>query len=117
VLVLNRREAEKVIIANEIAIQVIRIGRDSVKLGIDAPSHIKVYRDEIRDNIAKDRPAEVKPQIPSRDILEAVSRVGELAKQLGVPTSQFLDELIQKFLAANPDTVQSESSLSNEHKN
>jgi len=103
VLVLNRKEDERVIIANEIAVQVIRIGRDTVKLGIEAPSHIKVHRDEIRGNIARESPKDVQPQIPPRDVLEAVGRVGELAQKLGVPTREFLDDLIRRFHGAHGD--------------
>ena len=102
-LVLNRKEDERVIIANEIAVQVIRIGRDTVKLGIEAPSHIKVHRDEIRGNIARESPRDVQPQIPPKDVLDAIGRVGDLAQKLGMPTTEFLDDLIRRFHAGRDD--------------
>ena len=46
-LVVTRKKDEKLIIGNEIEIQVLRIGRDNVRLGIKAPAHISIYRNEI----------------------------------------------------------------------
>jgi carbon storage regulator len=46
-LVVTRKKDEKLIIGNEIEIQVLRIGRDNVRLGIKAPAHISIYRYEI----------------------------------------------------------------------
>ena len=96
-LVLARKTDEKIIIANQIAVQVVRISRENVKLGIDAPSHIKVQRDEIHADIARENPAEVKPQIPSKDTLEALAQVEELAGTLGMSTSELLREMIRRF--------------------
>ena len=50
-LVVTRKKDEKLIIGNEIEIQVLRIGRDNVRLGIKAPSHISIYRYEIYEAI------------------------------------------------------------------
>ena len=41
-LVVTRKKDEKLIIGNEIEIQVLRIGRDNVRLGIKAPAHISI---------------------------------------------------------------------------
>ena len=53
-LVVTRKKDEKLIIGNEIEIQVLRIGRDNVRLGIKAPSHISIYRYEIYEAIKKE---------------------------------------------------------------
>ena len=50
-LVVTRKKDEKLIIGNEIEIQVLRIGRDNVRLGIKAPAHISIYRYEIYEAI------------------------------------------------------------------
>src|SRR5215471_18561453 len=53
-LVVTRKKDEKLIIGNEIEIQVLRIGRDNVRLGIKAPSHISIYRYEIYEAIKQE---------------------------------------------------------------
>ena len=48
-LVLTRREGEKMIIAGEIEITVCQIGAGRVKIGVKAPPHVHIYRAELRD--------------------------------------------------------------------
>lgn len=49
-LILSRKRDEKIIMTakdgTEIAVTVTQIRRDRVRLGIEAPEHIKVHRDE-----------------------------------------------------------------------
>ena len=74
-LVVTRKKDEKLIIGNEIEIQVLRIGRDNVRLGIKAPTHISIYRYEIYEAIKQENVTAVKSQIPDKDALEAISKV------------------------------------------
>ncbi len=50
-LVLTRRPNESVIIANNIKITVVSVGPGRVKLGIEAPPHVRVDRQEIHDKL------------------------------------------------------------------
>ena len=57
-LVLSRKLNEKIVIDGNIVITVVKIDRNQVRLGIEAPGHIPVYREEIiplarqeRDNV------------------------------------------------------------------
>lgn len=74
-LVVTRKRDEKLIIGNEIEIQVLRIGRDNVRLGIKAPPHISIYRHEIYEMIKQENDSAVKSQIPDKDTLDAISKV------------------------------------------
>lgn len=63
-LVLSRKIDERIMIGDQIEISVVDIKGDQVKIGIQAPGHIKVYRQEVyeaiqRENIeaARARPA------------------------------------------------------------
>jgi len=47
VLTLTRSVGEKLIIAPDIEITIIRVHRRQVKLGIIAPKQIKIYRSEL----------------------------------------------------------------------
>ena len=46
-LVLSRKINEKIVIDHEIVITVVKIDRNQVRIGIEAPGHIPVYREEI----------------------------------------------------------------------
>ena len=46
-LVLTRREGEEIIIGDDIVLTVISIQRDKIRLGIKAPKHVRVDRQEV----------------------------------------------------------------------
>jgi carbon storage regulator len=46
-LVLSRKLNEKIIINGDIVVTVVKIDRNQVRIGIEAPGHIPVYREEI----------------------------------------------------------------------
>jgi carbon storage regulator len=47
VLVLSRKIGESIVIAGDIVVTVVELGRGRVQIGIEAPTHIPVYRNEI----------------------------------------------------------------------
>lgn len=52
-LILSRKVDEKIRIGNDILIQVISISGDQVKIGVDAPKNVKVFRQEVFDDIQR----------------------------------------------------------------
>lgn len=46
-LVLSRKEAERIRLGNSIVVTVVRVCGDKVRLGIEAPSDVLVLRDEL----------------------------------------------------------------------
>jgi len=52
-LVLTRKTGQKIIIANDIEVIILETKGDAVKLGIEAPKHISIYREEIYEEIKK----------------------------------------------------------------
>ncbi|TWT58372.1 hypothetical protein KOR42_17460 [Thalassoglobus neptunius] len=46
-LVLTRKKNETIQIGDDIVIKVISTGRGKVKIGIDAPAHVRVLRGEL----------------------------------------------------------------------
>ncbi len=54
-LVLSRRERERIRVGDSIVITVVRVGRDRVRLGIEAPPEVLVLRDELESRHDRDR--------------------------------------------------------------
>jgi carbon storage regulator len=71
-LVLSRKIDERIMIGDQIEISVVDIKGDQVKLGISAPTQVKVYRKEVYQAIQKENieAARVKPSaLPTLDDL------------------------------------------------
>lgn len=47
-LVLSREEGERIFIGGDIVVTLVRIRGNKVRLGIDAPEHVAVLREEVR---------------------------------------------------------------------
>lgn len=48
-LVLSRKSGERILIGEDIKITIVRIGPNTVRLGIDAPGHLNIVREELCD--------------------------------------------------------------------
>jgi carbon storage regulator len=64
-LILTRKLNETIMIGDKIEISVVEIKGDHVKLGIEAPKNVKVYRQEVYAAIQKENieAAQAKPEI------------------------------------------------------
>jgi carbon storage regulator len=58
-LILSRKLNEKIMIGDDVSISVIEIRGDQVKLGVDAPRSVKVFRREVFDAILEENRAAV----------------------------------------------------------
>lgn len=52
-LILSRKQNEKIRIGSDITINVLAISDTQVKIGIDAPSNVKILREEIYEDVKK----------------------------------------------------------------
>jgi carbon storage regulator len=80
-LVVTRKKDEKLIIGNEIEVQVLKISKESVRIGIKAPNHISVHRFEVYESILAANLAAAKSSGKKKKLL------GHLAKQMGASRS------------------------------
>ncbi len=53
-LILSRKEEESIVIGDEVIIKVISIDKGSVKLGFEAPPHMLILREELKEAIANE---------------------------------------------------------------
>ncbi|MGB9885469.1 MAG: carbon storage regulator CsrA [Moorellales bacterium] len=52
-LVLTRRRGQSILIGDQIRITIVGLGEDQVRVGIEAPKDISVYREEIYEAIKR----------------------------------------------------------------
>ena len=50
-LVLSRKVGERLLIGDQIAITVVRIQGGGVRIGVEAPSHLAVVREELKERL------------------------------------------------------------------
>ena len=58
-LILSRKINEKIMIGDDISISIIEIRGDQVRIGVDAPKSVKVFRQEVFDAIRAENKAAV----------------------------------------------------------
>jgi carbon storage regulator len=75
-LVFTRRRNEAIMIGDGIRIEVLRVGRDGVRLGVVAPPDVPVHRKEIYDQI---REANRKAASAPHDLSEVAKRLQKQA--------------------------------------
>jgi carbon storage regulator len=78
-LVLTRKTGQKLIIANDIEIVILETKGESVKIGINAPKHISIYREEIYEEIRKAN-LQATQQVQSSSLDVAVEAAANLIK-------------------------------------
>jgi carbon storage regulator len=57
VLQLTRKPGETIVIGDEVRVQVIQIAGGAVRLGIDAPRSVPIYREEIWNAVSQENAA------------------------------------------------------------
>jgi len=55
-LVLSRRQSERIRLGDSIVVTIVRVSGDKVRLGIEAPPDVLVLRDELRPHPAANEP-------------------------------------------------------------
>ncbi|MDR1986645.1 MAG: carbon storage regulator CsrA [Treponema sp.] len=56
-LILSRKVNEKIMIGEDISIAIIEIQGDHIRIGVDAPKAVKVFRQEVFDSIKSENKA------------------------------------------------------------
>ena len=58
-LVLSRKQNERIRVGDSVVVTVVRVSGDKVRIGIEAPPHVRVLRDELSDELDEDLIGEV----------------------------------------------------------
>jgi len=73
-LILTRKIGESIVIGDDIVIKVVETGKNSIRIGIDAPREITVLRKEVFESIQKENILSSKGD--NSDITEAAKLFG-----------------------------------------
>ena len=82
-LILSRKIDEKIKIGTDITITLIDVHGDQVKIGVEAPKDVKVFRQEVFDAIQNENKAAVvdAQESSSEKAISAVSALSKLLKK------------------------------------
>ncbi|MCQ2610648.1 MAG: carbon storage regulator CsrA [Treponema sp.] len=72
-LILSRKIDEKIKIGDDITLTIIEIRGDQVKIGVEAPKSVKVFRQEVFNAIQSENKAAA--QLPDEASLSAVTKL------------------------------------------
>jgi carbon storage regulator len=53
-LVLSRKQNERIRVGDSVVVTVVRVSGDKVRIGIEAPAHVRVIRDELEVELIGD---------------------------------------------------------------
>jgi len=59
-LVLTRRVGEKLLIGTDVQVTVLAVSGEQVRVGIAAPKHVPVHREEVYERIRQDEAARLR---------------------------------------------------------
>ncbi len=78
-LVLTRKPGERIVIGDNIVVTVVEVKGDNIRIGIDAPREVKVYRGEIYEAIvAENKEAALTTDLSGLDSLKALPAKNKL---------------------------------------
>ena len=63
-LVLSRKQNERIRVGDSVVVTIVRVSGDKVRIGIEAPAHVRVLRDELEQNVMGDVLLETSAELP-----------------------------------------------------
>jgi len=63
-LVLSRKQNERIRVGDYVVVTVVRVSGDKVRIGIEAPPHVRVLRDELEQEMLGEVTLESSAELP-----------------------------------------------------
>ena len=79
-LVLSRRERERVRLGESIVVTIVRVSGDKVRLGIEAPADVLVLRDELEIQEPPATILDVELDVSVSPVVASTSKLASIAK-------------------------------------
>lgn len=71
-LVLSRKQNERIRVGDSVVVTVVRVSGDKVRIGIEAPADVRVLRDELDDDSLGDVSLDAAAELPIPGFLRFV---------------------------------------------
>ena len=71
-LVLSRKQNERIRVGDSVVVTIVRVSGDKVRIGIEAPPDVRVLRDELDDDLVGDVTLESAAELPIPRLLRYV---------------------------------------------
>ena len=68
-LVLSRKQNERIRVGDSVVVTVVRVSGDKVLIGIEAPPHVRVLRDELEQELLGEVTLEAASELPIARLL------------------------------------------------
>lgn len=65
-LILSRRESERICLGDNIVLTIVRVNGDKVRIGIEAPPEVKILRNELENLRQPPAPIPTEPGTPRK---------------------------------------------------
>ncbi len=79
-LVLTRKPGEGILVGDDITIKIIEVKGGAIRIGIDAPQEMKIYRQEVYDRIREENIGATNWDINDLDALSAAVQIKQVKK-------------------------------------
>ena len=86
-LVLSRRVGESLVIGDDIVITILEQRGDIVRVGVDAPRHIQVRRQELLTQVAETNRAAASPRADAADVVARLAARKNPPRPPGTPSA------------------------------
>ena len=63
-LVLSRKQNQRIRVGESVVVTIVRISGDKVRIGIEAPPQVRVLRDELEDEVLGDVTLDAAAELP-----------------------------------------------------
>ena len=90
-LVLSRRVGESLVIGDDIVITILEQRGDIVRVGVDAPRHIQVRRQELLTQVAETNRAAASPRANAADLVARLAARKSAPPAAGTPPDDRAD--------------------------
>jgi len=71
-LVLSRKQNERIRVGDSVVVTIVRVSGDKVRIGIEAPPDVRVLRDELDDDLLGDVTLDSGAELPISRLLRYV---------------------------------------------
>jgi len=61
-LVLSRKVGQRILIGDQIAVTVVRVAQGTVRIGVEAPKHLPIVREELQTEAGEKLQTQAPPQ-------------------------------------------------------